>query len=162
MKLHFTVGDATKPIDRPTIIAHVCNDVDKWGAGFVVQLGKAYPQAKIGFHSIKPADRRLGYTQFVRVSDDIVVANMIAQEGTRVLGGDIPLRYDALRECLDEVQNRAESDGYTVSMPRIGAGLAGGDWKIIRSIIVSTMRVDTYVYTLPSEIEKWPETRKEI
>lgn len=159
MQLYHVIGDATQPVKKPAIIAHVCNDEDRWGAGFVIPLGKAYPQAESEFHGISHADRKLGYTQFVLMGD-VMVANMIAQKGVRRSGKGIPLRYEALHTCLVEVQGRAESEGRTVHMPRIGAGLAGGSWDVIKSVITATMKVDTYVYTLPNEANDWPETKK--
>jgi len=158
MQLYHVIGDATQPVKTPAIIAHVCNDVDAWGAGFVIALGRAYPVAESEFHGINISDRVLGHTQFVLVGD-ITIANMIAQKGIRKTRDGIPLRYNALHTCLTEVQARAEVGGCTVHMPRIGAGLAGGDWAVVKSIIMATMKVDTYVYTLPSEADDWEETR---
>ena len=160
MQLFHVVGDALQPVKKPAIIAHVCNDVDKWGKGFVVPLGKAYPKAEQGFHAIPPAERKVGYTQFVE-DGDVTVANMVAQRDVRPSKAGPPLRYDALHKCLAEVQVRALASGSTVHMPRIGVGLAGGSWDVVKSVIMSTMKVDTYVYTLPSEADKWPETRKD-
>ena len=34
-----------------TIIAHVCNDVGGWGSGFVVPLGKTWPQTENRYRS---------------------------------------------------------------------------------------------------------------
>jgi hypothetical protein len=159
MQLYHVIGDATAPVKKPTIIAHVCNTVRAWGAGFVIPLGNTYPQVKQDYLAMPNADMQLGHTQFVDVSPDITVANMIAQKGIRPSKEGIPLRYGALHTCLDEVQKRALEKGYTVSVPRIGAGLAGGEWPVIKSIIMATMKVDTYVYTLPAEADKWPETK---
>lgn len=161
MQLYHVIGDATQPVKKPALIAHVCNDIDAWGAGFVVPLGKAYPEVESDFHGIHPSDRKLGHTQFVVVNSDIVVANMIAQRGIRKSQGRIPLRYDALHTCLTDVQTMAEKQGLSVHVPRLGAGLAGGSWDVIKSVIMATMKVDTYVYTLASEADKWPETRKD-
>lgn len=33
-------------------------------------------------------------------------------------------------------------------MPKIGAGLGGGDWNIIHAIIENTAKYDVYVYSL--------------
>lgn len=38
MNLHYLIGDATNPVIKPALICHVCNSVNKWGAGFVVSL----------------------------------------------------------------------------------------------------------------------------
>lgn len=160
MQLFHVIGDATQPVKKPALIAHVCNDENLWGAGFVIPLGNAYPKVESDFHGIHPSDRKLGHTQFVVVNQDIVVANMIAQKGLRSSKELIPLRYDALHTCLTDVQALAEKQGITVHMPRIGSKRAGGNWAVIKSIIMATMKVDTYIYTLPSEANDWPETKE--
>lgn len=41
--------------------------------------------------------------------------------------------YDAIRRCLRWI--RANYPGDRIGLPRIGAGLAGGDWAIILAMI---------------------------
>jgi hypothetical protein len=36
--------------------------------------------------------------------------------------------------------------------------LAGGDWVTIEKIIMGTMTVETYIYTLPHEKSEWSGT----
>lgn len=45
----------------------------------------------------------------------------------------IPLDYDALRMCMRKIG--MEFQGARVGLPKIGAGVAGGDWGIIENII---------------------------
>ena len=77
---------------------------------------------------------------------------MVAQHNTRKApDGTPPIRYDALRKCLELVGYVAEAEGATVHMPRIGAGLAGGDWKTIEQIVIDEIcgrGVDVTVYDL--------------
>ena len=72
---------------------------------------------------------------FVEVDEDLYVVNMVAQHGIGVQDGQIPLRYDALRECLRQVAELASELDASVHMPRIGCGLAGGDWNHVEMII---------------------------
>jgi O-acetyl-ADP-ribose deacetylase (regulator of RNase III) len=90
----------------------------------------------------------LGEVDFVRVENDIVVANMIAQHGIRSAGNDTPIDYNAVRTCLNAVNDMAFRTGATIHMPRIGCGLAGGKWEEIEKIIKHVMSVDVYVYDL--------------
>jgi len=161
MKLIYLIGDATKPVKTPAIIAHVCNDIGAWGKGFVVPLGKKYPQAKKSYLKHKSV-LHLNYTQILNFSNDVSVANMVAQKGIYAKNGRPPIRYDALEKCLSDVQSAAIAKNATVHMPRIGAGLAGGNWKEIEAVILKTMRVDTYVYTLDTELTKFPIHDKTI
>ncbi len=141
----YVVGDATRPQgDGPKIIAHVCNDVGAWGAGFVMALSDRWTAPELAYRAM--SQRALGEVQFVGVERDLFVANMIAQ----TLGGKVPLRYEALRKCLHTVASAFR--GASVHMPRIGCGLAGGTWAEVEPIIQETLcaaGVPVTVYDLP-------------
>lgn len=135
-------GDATKPdsTDSNKIIAHVCNDEGKWGKGFVLALGNAFPEAEKAYRSA--TDYKLGDVQFVQTSNPrIIVANMIAQRGVRTLKdgsqkGCPPIRYDALYEAMSKVASRLSGmQNAEVVCPKFGAGLAGGCWSLIEIMI---------------------------
>ena len=147
-------GDATQPKNKPAIICHICNDVKKWGRGFVLALSKRWkePERQYRRWGKNPSEFnipfKLGETQFVPVEEDIIVANMIGQHDIYPIKGVQPIRYEAVGNCLEKVYNKAEELGSTVHMPRIGCGLAGGSWKNIEKILNNTATVDTYVYDL--------------
>lgn len=153
--IEYQVGDATNPQARPVIIAHVCNDIGAWGAGFVVPLGRRWPAAKDQYEKWHRSGAlfELGRIAVVSVGDNVWVANMIAQHGVRRRRGEVPLRYDALAVCLEKLAGRAVELEATVAMPRIGAGLAGGDWERISALIeehVCGAGVPVVVYDLPT------------
>ena len=142
--LNYVVGDATAPQgDGRKMICHVCNDIGAWGAGFVVPLGARFPKAKEEYKKLKadPGKRiPLGTVQFVDVTADIVIANMVAQRG--IIGqapGTRPLSYDALLECLEKAGEYAQKNDLSIHAPRFGAGLAGGDWDIIALLVEKTL-----------------------
>lgn len=156
--INYLTGDATNPIKKPAIIAHVCNDIGAWGAGFVLAVSAKWKdperQYKEWCHKKWPTFG-LGCVQFIPVEVDsigvttITIANMIGQRGIKRKRGDIPLRYDALKQALKDVYYNAQTKGCTVHMPRIGCGLAGGDWSEVEKIIEEVMTVETYVYDFP-------------
>ena len=140
LKLWYGAGDATKPMHSGCcIIAHVCNDIGAWGKGFVLPLAQRYPQVKVQYKEWyqRKTDPpfALGQVQFVSVDADVWVANMIGQHGIYRQGSTPPIRYDALRECLSRVREFAREHKADVQMPRIGCGLAGGDWNVVSEII---------------------------
>jgi len=147
-------GDATAPVaDGIKIICHVCNDVGGWGKGFVLALTKRWPEPEAQYRAWhqqgEAAGFRLGAIQLVEVAPALLVANMVAQRGVRPVGGVPPLRYDALRECLAALAERAASLGASIHMPRIGCGLAGGTWPEVEALIAATLvaaSVPVYVY----------------
>ena len=94
----------------------------------------------------------LGHVQFVAVEPGLWVANLLGQRGIRRARGVPPIRYDAVRAGLERVADFALEHGATVHLPRIGAGLAGGDWASIERIIIeelSDQGIAVTVYDLP-------------
>jgi O-acetyl-ADP-ribose deacetylase (regulator of RNase III) len=157
--IHYKTGDATRPEgDGAKIICHVCNDIGGWGRGFVTALSARWrmPEKQFrGWHggAATHGPFELGAVQFVPVEQDITVANMIGQHGIhRGVDGSPPVRYEAIRAALAQVAEFANEHQASVHMPRIGAGLAGGDWRVIEGIIVEELcnrAVSVTVYDLP-------------
>lgn len=160
MRLHYLIGDATEPIKRPAIIAHCCNDAGGFGRGFVVALSKKWPEPEKVYRAA--SSYQLGSVQFVRVEPDIQVANIIGQHGIRWDGKIPPIRYQAIEAGLREVFSVALKQGTSVHAPRLGCVLAGGSWDVIEKIIKNNMTVDTYVYTLESQKDRWPTDYESI
>ena len=156
-KIIYTIGDATKPAGAGSkIIAHVCNDIGAWGRGFVLALSKLSPAPERGFKEWYAErgrnDFALGAVQFVSVSPDIKVANMIGQHGIRALQGVPPIRYDAVETALKIAGEKAQTENASVHLPRIGCGLAGGKWSEIEPLIerqICALDVPVFVYDLP-------------
>jgi O-acetyl-ADP-ribose deacetylase (regulator of RNase III) len=48
-------------------------------------------------------------------------------------GDGINVDYDAVRSCMKLIKK--DFSGYRIGVPKIGAGLAKGDWKIILRIL---------------------------
>jgi len=68
------------------------------------------------------------------------VANCFTQQ---YYGGDGEkyLSYDALVSCMEELYNYCKQYKINVvAMPKIGCGLAGGDWNIVKAILESTFK----------------------
>lgn len=134
------------------IVAHIVNNIGKWGAGFSGAVGRKWPTAaKVysrwadGEIAIKPFE--LGKTLFVPVSRYVFVAHMCAQQG--VGRATVPIRYDSLDLCVEHVREAAFKLNAQVVMPRIGCGLAGGSWHMVEAIIQKNMaQTEVYVYDL--------------
>jgi O-acetyl-ADP-ribose deacetylase (regulator of RNase III) len=138
MSVHYISGDATNPIGHGNkIIPHVCNDLGKWGKGFVLAVSNRWPRAReFYYHLASRHSLTLGTVQLVRVERSIWVANMIAQHGIYAKDGVPPIRYEALIKCLKEIGFLAHQLQASIHMPRIGCGLAGGKWEMIEPMIL--------------------------
>jgi len=167
-KINYVTGDATYPQGEGVkVIAHICNDLPgkdgrgAWGAGFVLALSKRWKEPEFFYRNLTPAERFLGLTQFANIDSNTWVCNMIAQHGisdsikTGVKDSDPfrvivpPIRYDALKVCLQQLDGFCLVRDASIHMPRIGSGLAGGDWNIISGIIEECTTVPVTVYDLP-------------
>lgn len=152
--VRYLTGDATDPVgDDPKILVHVCNDVGAWGKGFVLAISKRWKEPEKRFKEWfkSETDFGLGEVQFVRVRPDLEVANLIGQVGLRSRKGVPPIRYEALEAGLSRVAEPALKQGASVHMPRIGCGLAGGEWNQVEQIIESTLLsqgIEVVVYDL--------------
>ncbi|MCZ2356353.1 MAG: Appr-1-p processing protein [Bacteroidia bacterium] len=173
--IKFIKGDATNPTDNGTkIIVHICNDVGGWGKGFVMAISKRWKQPEtkyrswykskelentdiVQFERLESRDKysnekkfELGNVQFVKATDDIWVANMLAQRDIRPdKDGLPPIRYTFVSECLERVRQFAKRQNASVHMPRIGCGLAGGQWTEIEEIVNDNLiahEIETTVY----------------
>lgn len=67
----------------------------------------------------------LGAVQFVSVSEDVSVANMIGQHHIRTIGGISPIRYSAVETALETVGKKALAENASVHLPRIGCRQRG-------------------------------------
>jgi O-acetyl-ADP-ribose deacetylase (regulator of RNase III) len=144
--IHYIKGDATMPTGVGNkIIVHVCNDIGGWGAGFVLAVSARWKAPELRYRAwfrdkgIEDPPFGLGAVQFVDVEPGVAVGNLIGQHGIRSSGGSPPIRYEAIRQGLEEVAVEAVKRNASVHMPRIGCGLAGGKWEEIEVIIQTTL-----------------------
>ena len=140
----YVVGDATLPQGvGQKIITHVCNDIGGWGRGFVVALSARWPEPEASYRAWFAGraenDFELGAAQLVQVEPDVWVANMVGQRDVIEGPDGPPVRYDAIEQALSTVADEAYAMDGSVHMPRIGCGLAGGDWAVVESIVNRTL-----------------------
>jgi O-acetyl-ADP-ribose deacetylase (regulator of RNase III) len=154
-EINYLIGDATQPkITDNKIIVHICNDIGAWGKGFVMAISKRWKEPEKEYRNWfkNQGNFSLGQIQFIKVEDDIWIANLIGQHKiNKDENGNAPIRYDAIKVGLNKVVEFAKENTATVHMPRIGCGLAGGTWDKIEPILKETLlknEVATYVYDI--------------
>lgn len=139
--IQYKKGDATSlSSEGNKIIAHICNDVGGWGKGFVMAISGKWKEPEQEYREwYKSKDNfSLGQVQFVKVSDDTWVANIVGQRDIKKdKAGNPPIRYEAVASGLQKVGEFAKKSNASVHMPRIGCGLAGGTWDKIEPLIKS-------------------------
>ena len=175
-KLTRIKGDATKPANAGEVgivIPHVVNDIRRWGSGFVnaitARFGETPRNEYMRWGESNDSDPNssgitdtvsrafiLGAVQYVKVDNDITIANMLAQHKTRDTN-DLPrppIRYGALAEAMQGVRRHCWG-GKEIHCPKFGSDLAGGDWEVIEQMI-QEIWVDAGVNVVIYEFE--PQT----
>lgn len=125
------------------VIVQGCNCETNMGAGLAKEIAERYPaavQVDNTTRSIDPVEK-LGEFSGVAVtppgrddSYEFVILNAYIQEQARGYGsGETLVDYDAIRTVFRAVAENFS--GKRIAYPKIGAGLARGDWAIISKII---------------------------
>ncbi len=117
------------------VIVHGCNCMCVMDAGIARAIKQAFPEAALSDQQTQPKDRsKLGsltYATVERSGLELTIVNGYIQYDYR--GSGVLVDYDALRSVMREVRRRFS--GRRIGYPKIGAGLAKGDWSIIAPIL---------------------------
>lgn len=131
------------------ILAHGCNCSGGYGSGVAAGMAHNHRKARDQYmHKFNDEEGwELGDVQFV-TSGHKIIANCATQDGympRNMCHAD----YPSIRKCMELVKDFAKSNGYDIAIPKIGAGLAGGDWNIIEGILKEVFSdYDVTVYSL--------------
>jgi O-acetyl-ADP-ribose deacetylase (regulator of RNase III) len=117
------------------VIIHGCNCFCSMGAGIAQQISKTFPPAFHADLETGPGDRaKLG--NYSRATVEISGTPLTIINGYtqyQYSGPHVLADYDAIAALFSRVKR--DFSGKKIGYPRIGAGLAKGDWKKISEII---------------------------
>lgn len=132
-------GDLVRDAEQFDVIAHCCNCFTTMGSGIAPLIKAKFPEAYVVDCATKKGDlSKLGAISYTETTNPIVV-NLYGQfDYTGRRSGQMDLDYNALRSALKEMKTKFS--GKRIGMPKIGSGLAGGDWSVIERIIEEEMR----------------------
>jgi O-acetyl-ADP-ribose deacetylase (regulator of RNase III) len=120
------------------VIIHGCNCFGKFGAGIAKQIAAEWPVV-IGADAKAGGADKLGTYSACRVGDKhggwLCVVNAYTQFGYG--RGRMNADYKAIQSVFRKIKR--DFGGEKIGIPMIGAGLAGGSWKIISEIIDTEM-----------------------
>lgn len=117
------------------IIMHGCNCFCNMGAGIAKEIKKQFPRAYAVDCETKRGDGNKLGTISVAHYYNVDVVNAYTQF---TFGRGLQLDYKALRECLKTIKQ--EYSGKRIGMPKIGCGLAGGNWDKIQEMIEEELK----------------------
>jgi O-acetyl-ADP-ribose deacetylase (regulator of RNase III) len=117
------------------VIVHGCNCMCAMGAGIAKAIKATFPEAYAAdCDTPKGAREKLGTISTARVERDERVLHVVNGYTQFHWRGKKPLvDYEAVGAVMREVGRRFK--GQRIGYPRIGAGLAGGDWERIAALI---------------------------
>lgn len=119
------------------LILHGVNLQGTMNSGVAKQIRERFPSAYSDYvEKFRKEKWCLGDVQYSRTECD--KPRFIVNCGTQEFYGKDGVQYvsyKAIQECVTQVLRFADREKYSVSMPRIGAGLGGGNWEVIFNII---------------------------
>lgn len=145
------------------IIAHQCNCFCDMKTGIAPKIKHAFPEAYKADLSTKSGSRsKLGTFSKATTENGLVCYNLYGQYDFRGREkGKVDTNYNALEKALFNMAKDILDSGnekVKVGLPKIGAGLGGGDWKIISQIIYEKLvkkGIEVTIYVLSeNEIPK--------
>lgn len=117
------------------VLVHGCNCFCTMGAGLAKRIKEEFPDAYYVDKGTIRGDRsKLGQISLA-VMEHLIIGNAYIQY--RYGGSGVHCDYRAVQDVMDRLHESFPDN--RIGMPKIGAGLAGGDWKIIRGIIYKTL-----------------------
>lgn len=117
------------------VIVHGCNCFHTMGAGFARQTKEAFPEAY-------QADLETEYGRYNKMGtissaavwrDQIALIVVNAYTQFRYSRKNSMVSYDAIAKAMKLVKEQCS--GSKIAYPKIGCGLAGGDWNVVSEII---------------------------
>jgi O-acetyl-ADP-ribose deacetylase (regulator of RNase III) len=121
------------------VIVHGTNNRGVMGSGVARQIRARWPNVYEVYalkHKVFGLD--LGDVIPVATLDGKVIVNAVTQDGFG-RDGQRYVDYAAIERCFEIINDKVHAWEVTeVAFPFIGAGLGGGDWKIIEEILTRT------------------------
>lgn len=115
-----------------TVIIHGCNAFCTMGSGIAKDIKQNFYAAyQADLATVKGDKNKMGTYSFAKIGG-LTVVNAYTQyyygkDGRRYVD------YLAVEQCFRKIKN--DFAGEKIGFPLIGAGLAGGDWQVIKDII---------------------------
>jgi O-acetyl-ADP-ribose deacetylase (regulator of RNase III) len=120
------------------VVIHGANCFHTMGAGIAKTIKQTWPAVyKSDCTNTRYGDRKkLGTIDPVPVEGGLIVVNAYTQYDYR---GRYNVDYDAITDAFIALKRQFGGRNLRFGIPKIGAGLAGGDWNLIATLIDDAM-----------------------
>ena len=118
------------------IICHQVNAMGKMGAGLALDIRKKWPNVYRDYMiAYNEGNLKLGNVIFTKIENcSIIIASCVGQKFYGRKGKHTI--YKAIEKCFEKVEKKSNELKLPVYIPyKIGCGLAGGNWKVVKEII---------------------------
>ena len=117
-------------------ITHGCNCFCQMGKGIALTIKRKFPEAYIADCETQKGNKnKLGTCTIAKSQnskgDELRIINAYTQFDWR--GRGLKANYDAIRSCMQWINTNFPNT--RLGLPKIGAGLANGDWNVIERIL---------------------------
>lgn len=133
MKILYRQGDLLQCSEN--IILHGCNSQGVMGSGVAKLIREKYPTA---YSAYLAGYMELGTVTYASQEDGKVILNAITQEFYGRSKGKVYVSYQAIEDAFQRIDwwaGHSKNKKLSIAMPKIGAGLGGGNWEVIQGII---------------------------
>lgn len=117
------------------VITHGCNCQSIMSSGIAVPMNLHFDCSQFPMELQGKSILKLGNIDYRKIGNLIVVNSYTQNYPSVALK---PLDYEALTLCMRKINS--EFKGMHIGLPKIGAGLAGGDWDRIKQIIQTELK----------------------
>lgn len=140
------------------ILVHGCNTHGIMGSGIAAAIRHKwndevyvpYRDHCKPFVDAKKNRQLLGTIQFCVITPELTVVNAFTQHNFGY--GERHVNYEAVANCFERIVDEFDPEQGPLYFPLIGAGLGGGKWSIISTIIEETVpkEFEPTLYLLPN------------
>jgi O-acetyl-ADP-ribose deacetylase (regulator of RNase III) len=152
MKIEYVKGDLLA--SGESVIGHGCNAQGVMRSGIAKAIREAYPTVYSDYRKTYEAQGNklhLGQVVTTRTLERTIL-NIISQEYYGRNPNVVYVSYDAIKKAILRINEM----GYIrVAFPKIGAGLANGNWETISEIIETASDFTPIIYYHEQTAEEW-------
>jgi O-acetyl-ADP-ribose deacetylase (regulator of RNase III) len=149
-KINYIRGDILEA--DSDIIAHGVNCKGVFCGAIAKRIWEKWPEVYNNYmDKFLRLGWRLGEIQ-INYPENKIIVNMATQENYGHDPKKVYADYPAVAVCLDKLFKYCKEKKLSCSLPKIGCGLANGNWKIIEDIIRETWKktripLNIYIYS---------------